>query len=43
MMKRQLDGEIGGRRWAVKTPLGPRNIEEFLAHARVTRAKGVPG
>jgi len=43
MIKRQLDGEIGGRRWAAKTPLGPRTVEEFFAHAREMRAKGVPG
>jgi predicted TIM-barrel fold metal-dependent hydrolase len=42
-MKRQLDGEIGPNRWAVKPPLGPRTVEEFFAHAREMRAKGVPG
>lgn len=43
MMKRQLDHEIGPNRWAVKTPLGPRTVEEYFAHAREMRAKGVPG
>jgi predicted TIM-barrel fold metal-dependent hydrolase len=43
MMKRELDGELGPNRWAVKPPLGPRTIEEFYAHARESRAKGVPG
>jgi predicted TIM-barrel fold metal-dependent hydrolase len=43
MMKRQLDGEVGPRRWTVKPPLGPRNMDEFMAHAREARAKGVPG
>jgi hypothetical protein len=42
-IKRELDEEIGPRRWTVKTPLGPRNLEEFFAHAREMRAKGVPG
>lgn len=42
-IKRQLDEEIGPRRWAAKTPLGPRTVEEFFAHAREMRAKGVPG
>lgn len=42
-MKRQLDEEIGPRRWAVKGPLGPRTPEEYFAHAREMRAKGVPG
>jgi hypothetical protein len=42
-IKRDLDGELGGRRWAVKTPLGPRTVEEYFAHAREMRAKGVPG
>ena len=26
MMKRQMDEELGGRRWAVKGPLGPRTL-----------------
>jgi predicted TIM-barrel fold metal-dependent hydrolase len=43
MMKRELDGEVGSRRFAVKPPLGPRTVEEFFAHAREQRAKGVPG
>jgi hypothetical protein len=43
MMKRELDESIGPRRWAVKGPLGPRSVEEFHAHARIQRAKGVPG
>ena len=43
MMKRQLDGEVGPRRWSVKPPLGPRTPAEFMAHAREARAKGVPG
>jgi predicted TIM-barrel fold metal-dependent hydrolase len=43
MMKRELDEEIGPRRWAVKSPLGPRTPEEFFAHAKEARAKGVPG
>jgi hypothetical protein len=41
--KRQLDEELGPRRWAAKGPLGPRTLEEFYAHAREQRAKGVPG
>jgi hypothetical protein len=41
--KRELDGEIGPNRWAVKPPLGPRTPEEFHAHAKWTRMKGVPG
>ena len=43
MIKRELDGEARGRRWTVKPPLGPRNMQEFLAPAREQRAKGVPG
>jgi predicted TIM-barrel fold metal-dependent hydrolase len=43
MMKRQLDEGIGGGRWGAKTPLGPRTIEEFVAHARQQKAKGLPG
>jgi predicted TIM-barrel fold metal-dependent hydrolase len=41
--KRRLDEEIGPRRWAAKGPLGPRTVEEYFAHARVMRAKGIPG
>jgi predicted TIM-barrel fold metal-dependent hydrolase len=43
LLKRQLDGEIGPNRWAAKVPLGPRTMEEYFAHARAMRAKGVPG
>jgi hypothetical protein len=43
MMKKQLDGEIGPNRWAVKGPLGPLTPEEFWGHAREMWAKGVPG
>jgi hypothetical protein len=43
MLKRQMDGELGGRRWAVKPPLGPRTPQEFVALAREQRAKGLPG
>jgi predicted TIM-barrel fold metal-dependent hydrolase len=42
-LKRQMDEELGPNRWAVKPPLGPRTFEEFIAHAREQRAKGVPG
>jgi predicted TIM-barrel fold metal-dependent hydrolase len=41
--KRQLDNEIGPNRWAIKPPLGPRTPEEFFAHAKHMRAKGLPG
>jgi hypothetical protein len=41
--KRELDETIGPRRWAAKGPLGPRTLEEYYAHAREMRAKGVPG
>ncbi len=43
MLKRELDGEIGPRRWTVKPPLGPRTPQEFLALAREHRVKGLPG
>jgi hypothetical protein len=42
-IKRQLDGELGDRRWTAKGPLGPRTVQEYFAHAREMRAKGVPG
>jgi len=43
MMKRQIDDEIGPNRWAVKPPLGPRNLQEYFAHAKYMRSKGLPG
>jgi hypothetical protein len=43
MMKRELDGNIGARRWTSKPPLGPRTPAEFWAHAWAERAKGLPG
>jgi len=43
MIKRELDGELGPNRWTVKPPLGPRTKEEFFAHAKWSRARGVPG
>jgi predicted TIM-barrel fold metal-dependent hydrolase len=43
MYKRELDEEIGPNRWVAKPPLGPRTPEEYFAHARWSRAKGVPG
>jgi predicted TIM-barrel fold metal-dependent hydrolase len=43
MRKRLLDNELGPNRWAVKPPLGPRNVQEYLMHAKHMRAKGVPG
>jgi predicted TIM-barrel fold metal-dependent hydrolase len=42
-LKRDMDGELGPNRWAGRQPLGPRTLEEFAAHARAARAKGVPG
>ncbi len=41
--KRELDRELGPNRWAIKPPLGPRTPEEFFAHAKHMRAKGIPG
>jgi predicted TIM-barrel fold metal-dependent hydrolase len=43
MMKRELDGEIGPNRFAVKSPLGPRDVEEYNRHAAISIAKRVPG
>jgi uncharacterized protein len=43
MYKRELDEEIGPNRWVAKPPLGPRTPEEYFAHAKWSRAKGVPG
>jgi uncharacterized protein len=43
MMRRELDEEIGPRRWTAKPPLGPRNAEEFAMNARLQRTKRVPG
>jgi hypothetical protein len=43
MMKRELDGSLGDRRWTVKPPLGPTTRREFMNLARINRAKGEPG
>ena len=43
MMKRELDEEIGPRRWAAKPPLGPRTPRSSALNARLQRTKGVPG
>jgi predicted TIM-barrel fold metal-dependent hydrolase len=43
MIKRELDHEIGPRRWTAKPPLGPTSRREFLNLARANRAKGQPG
>jgi len=43
MYKRELDEGIGPNRWAAKPPLGPRTPEEFFAHAKWARSKGLPG
>jgi uncharacterized protein len=40
--RREFDGELGGNRWAMQTPLGPRTRREFLAHARLHEALGRP-
>ncbi len=42
-LKRDMDGELGPNRWAHRVPPGPRNVEEFTAHARVHDRKRIPG
>ncbi|MBM4362579.1 MAG: amidohydrolase family protein [Deltaproteobacteria bacterium] len=41
--KRQLDAELGARRWAFREPTGPRTWGEFLAHAEDCVRIGRPG
>ena len=43
MAKRQLDSELGPRRWAFQKPLGPTTRREFIEHVRRNIAKGTPG
>jgi len=43
MMRRQLDSDLGDRRWTAKPPLGPTTRREFMNLARSNRAKGTPG
>jgi uncharacterized protein len=43
MMKRDTDANLGDRRWALRPPKGPRTWREFWNHAKIERAKGVPG
>ena len=42
-LRRELDGELGGRRWTIVEPLGPRSRREFFALAKKNRARGMPG
>jgi uncharacterized protein len=41
--RREVDAELGGRRWAVQAPGGPRTRREFLSFARWQRVQGRPG
>lgn len=43
LARRDIDAEIGGRRWAVQPPMGPRTRREFLSFARWQRHQGRPG
>lgn len=43
MMKQQLDDEVGGRRWAMRSGHGPKTLREFWENAKRNRAKRVPG
>lgn len=43
MLRRDLNENIGEGRWAAKPPLGPRTLDEYWAHAREEKAKGLPG
>jgi predicted TIM-barrel fold metal-dependent hydrolase len=43
MIKKNMDGELGPRRWTAKPPLGPTSRREFLRLAKLNIAKGVPG
>jgi hypothetical protein len=42
-LRRDLDENLGPRRWTQKTPLGPRTHAEYQAHARLQARKRVPG
>jgi predicted TIM-barrel fold metal-dependent hydrolase len=41
--KRDMNGELGPNRYAVKPPLGPRTKQEFVEYTRRARHRGVPG
>lgn len=43
MARRTFDGELGGRRWAMRPQLGPRTRREFIKLARLQKAEGLPG
>jgi uncharacterized protein len=43
LTRRDIDAELGGRRWAVRPPMGPRTRREFFGFARLQRAQGRPG
>jgi predicted TIM-barrel fold metal-dependent hydrolase len=41
-LKRDMDGELGGRRWAFRQPLGPRTLREFWTLAKKTGGSPFP-
>jgi hypothetical protein len=41
--KRELDEELGKRRWAFDAPLGPKTFDEYLRHGKEAIARGIPG
>ena len=43
LQKKQLDGELGDRRWTQMAPLAPRTKREFIEAARIAIKKGHPG
>lgn len=42
-LKRQLDEELGGRRWVFQEPGGPRTWHEYVEHSRRNARLGRPG
>jgi uncharacterized protein len=42
-LKRQLDEELGPRRWAFQQPGGPKTWDEYVAEGRLCAARGRPG
>ena len=42
-LKRQLDAELGPRRWAFQQPGGPKTWQEYVDSSRLCVARGRPG
>jgi len=43
MLKKELDQELGARRWAFNEPFGPKTLDEYVEQGREAIKRGFPG